>query len=279
MDLKTLVLKYRFILVNLLAALYFWLVQPIVLARLSDWQTRQNVDWWMFILLIGVQGAEFIGMLLKRPLSHYSNQFSGGIPAKPGFWGNLSIFLFVIVPVLHLGFSALVAIMAFDLVKPALGNWVGILQVGLVFGVIFKEAFFLVLAISQSPLPGFHAGSGTSGFNQWLERWLNPEPITQPDWMDVARDLTGDMLLVAYLGLTYTAAWEFLVQESPVHGGSGLLAEYVGVSVLFFMVYGSTRLVYLFQELPQQKIKLNRWLDLASFVVTWLLALIMLPVV
>lgn len=87
-------------------------------------------------------------------------------------------------------------------------------------------------------------------------------------------DLTGDLLLLAFSTLTYTGAWEFITYESPLrHQGIERLWEYLGISLMFMMVYFTTRSVYLMQEFSIQQNRVARIGDWVSFSLVWAAAL------
>ena len=82
-------LRYRFIGLNLLFVAYLWLLQPIVLHRLVASTKSTQPDWLMGGLLLGIQAAEFFGLLLKRPLTTFFARLYPSHGGKVGSWDGL----------------------------------------------------------------------------------------------------------------------------------------------------------------------------------------------
>jgi hypothetical protein len=155
------------------------------------------------------------------------------------------------------------------------------LSVLLVFAIITKEAFFvaLVLGIGLAGSALDH-NTPTRAPAPWVERanrWLAPPEITQITQKDALKDIAGDLMLLAFSALAYTTLWEFTTADALRAQGSERLWEYLGLSILFFMVYFTTRSVYLMQELSIQQSRAAIVLTGVSFLVVWLSALWAIP--
>lgn len=279
--------RWRFIWLNLLFMAYLWLAQPAVMQRMMASSQAEHPDWLMGGLLVGLQGLEVIGLLLKRPVSAFYAWHNPDTGDNGGWQDNLKVALFVFIPILHICFTAILTVVVFEMLKMNARNgataaW-QCLSLLLFFVVLFKEAFFAGLILS--------IGVGASGRGlasvqpqqpRWAERlnrWLAPPVPAQLTLKEMAQDLAGDLLLLAFSMLAYTAGWEFITASSPVRGqGSELLAEYLGVSLFFFMTYFTTRSVYLMQELSIRQSRTARTFSWVSFLAVWISALWFMPV-
>jgi hypothetical protein len=277
--------RSRFIWLNLLFTVYLWLLQPAVLQRLGASTQGNDPDWLMGGLLLGIQVIEMAGLLLKRPVGAFYARRYPDSNAPGGWWENAKVALFVFIPIFHLSLAAFLAMIALGLLKMGGGNeTAAILQclsVLLVFAIITKEAFFVTLLLGIGL-----AGSAldhnipTGAYAPWVERanrWLAPPEITQITQKDALKDMAGDLLLLAFSALAYTALWEFITADALRAQGSGRLWEYLGVSILFFMVYFTTRSVYLMQELSIQQSRAARVFTGVSFLAIWLAVLWAIP--
>jgi hypothetical protein len=111
-----------------------------------------------------------------------------------------------------------------------------------------------------------------------LNRWLAPPEITQITLKEAVKDIAGDLLLLIFSSLAYTATWDLITAGSPLRRqGSARLAEYLGASFFFFMVYFTTRSVYLMQELSIRQSRAARFFSWLSFLAVWLTALWFMP--
>jgi hypothetical protein len=276
--------RSRFIWLNLLFAGYLWLLQPAVLQRLDASTQGNDPDWLMGGLLLGIQVIEMAGLLLKRPVGAFYARRDPDSNA-PGKWDTLKVALFVFIPIFHLSLAAFLAMIALGLLKMGGGSeTAAILQclsVLVVFAIITKEAFFVALALGIG-LAGsaFDHNTPTRAPAPWVERanrWLAPPEITQITQKDALKDMAGDLLLLAFSALAYTTLWEFGTADALRAQGSERLWEYLGLSILFFMVYFTTRSVYLMQELSLQQSRAARVFTGVSFLVVWLSALWAIP--
>ena len=172
------------------------------------------------------------------------------------------------------------ALMAFDLMGFGLADETtatqGFLLVFLVFVFIFKDALFIVLTLSVAPLAGQALSASHSRLDSQLRRWIEPAVITQVSLKDAVKDVFGDLLLLGYAALAYTASWEFIATDASMHRPRHLF-EFIGVSIFFFMVYLSTRLTTLIQEITIEQSRRARILSWISFLVVWLSALLTIP--
>jgi hypothetical protein len=274
--------RSRFAWLNLLFAGYLLFLQPAVLERLSASTQSERPDWLMAGVLLGLQVVEIVGLLLKRRLSAYYAQRYPNPGDKGGWRDNFNVVLYVFTPVFHIGFSAFLTIVAFGLLGIGLNDKTAMslqyLQVLLFFVVLTKEAFFsvLLLSIGSAPVP-----PDKSSQPQWitrLNRWLSPPATTQLSLKDAIMDILGDLLLLVFSTLSYTASWDFVIASSPLQNpGSVLPSEYLGLSILFFMVYFTTRAIYLMQEISIRQSQAARIFSWTSFVAVWLTALWSIP--
>jgi hypothetical protein len=281
MNLTRILLRYRFIVLNLLFMVYLWIIQPVVLARINTSATRYQPDWWMGGLLLGIQLLEIVGFLFKEPVSRYLADHKSDPVVPDGWISNTQTILLIFTPILHLGFSSFLTLIAWSLLFPSNGEGTSMnfLLVVVIFLVITKEAVFIVLLLSTGtggvlPLPLDR--DSVHPILAWLAL-KNIQIITLPDTF---REIAGDFLLLIFSALSYTALWEYLISSSPIHSrGGDLFYAYLGASILFVLVYVSTRSVYLMQEISALRNRIGLSLSAVSFLAVWISALLQVPVV
>lgn len=274
-------LRFRFIWLNLLFVGYLWLLQPAVLQRLVASTQSEYPDWMMGGILLGAQAIEMVGLLLKRPASAFYTRRYPDPGDQGGCRDNAKVVLFVFTPILHLCFAAMLTLVVFDLLKIGPHDEAAVLwqclSLVLFFAILTKEAFFVVLMLSIGMGRSIPRQPPKQTRPHWVDRlelWLGPPEINQITLKDVLKDLVGDLLLLAFAALAYTASWELITAGSPLRRqGTGRLFEYLGVSLFFFMMYFATRSVYLMQELGIQQSRAARIFSWVSFLVVWLSAL------
>jgi len=273
-------IRFRFIWLNLLFAAYLWLLQPIVLQRLATVSRTQQPDWLLGGLLLGVQFGELVALLLKRPAGTFFARQNPAV-SQPNSWrDNAKVAGLVLVPILHIGTAAMLTLITFQAWgwmgsgAPAPGAW---LVQPMFFLILIKEGFFVVLLISTGVTGSQHEQAlnpHPTGLGARLNRWLAPPVGATLSLKEAIMDLTGDLLLLAFSTLTYTGAWEFITYESPLrHQGIERLWEYLGISLMFMMVYFTTRSVYLMQVFSIQQNRVARIGDWVSFSLVWAAAL------
>ncbi len=284
MNLFNILLRFRFIWLNLLFVGYLWLLQPVALQRLSSSAHDSSPDWLMGGILLGIQAIEMIGLLLKRPVSAYYARRYPDSSQPGGCMESVKVSLFVFAPIFHMCAAALLTIVVLDLLKMTERYESAVLwqclPVPLFFVVLTKEAFYTVLLLGMGSTGLAPRQARPQSKPQWVERldrWLASPVVDQITLKDAVKDITGDLLLLIFTTLAYTALWELLTAGALSRQGSERLAEYLGVSILFVVVYFTTRSVYLMQELSIQQSRAARILSWVSFLVTWLVALWSIP--
>lgn len=284
MNFPRILYRFRFLWLNLLFAGYLWVIQPIVFQRMEASAQGSSPDWLMGGILLGIQAFEMIGLLLKRPACAFHAQRYPGSPLPDVRGEGAKVSMFVFAPIFHICVSALLTMVALDLLKmtarheaATLCQWLTVL----VFIVVLaKEAFYAALLIGIG-LPGLSPGKVPAYSKpQWVERlnrWLSPPLIDQITLKDALKDIIGDVLLLIFAALAYTASWELLTAGALHRQGAERLSEYLGVSILFVTVFFATRSVYLMKDLSTSKSRAGKIVSWVSFLVTWLAALWSIP--
>jgi len=283
MKILRLYFRYRFLLLNLLFGGYIIWLQPYVLLRLDKAVNQDSPDFYLGGLLLGIQIVELIGLLMKRPLHAYWAERYPVTDQLNRFWSNINLVVLIFSPIMHLALSAIMAVFAIDISGiSSVNQFSAVLMfcpVIVVFAVIAKESFFVVLILSmgRNALPSFPPPQ--TNIEAHLRRLIDPIPVPEISTWDVIRDLFGDLLLLMFSGLTYTACWEFLIRNSTINTRSGgAFFEYVGLSILFLLVFISTRIIYLMQEASIQQNRKTRLFSSLSFLFIWIIALATIPV-
>ena len=225
-------------------------------------------DWQLGGLLLAIPLLEVLGILFKQPVSvyyatHYPRQRSS----------NYLILVYVLAAILRLALGPFLMIVAFQVGggKPTgqLSGGLQMLMVLMVFVAIIKEAVVIALAFPKASMVFGNKDPQTS--NLALERWLEKVFFGRvPDQIDfriALRDLFGDLLLLTFSALVYTAMWEFIVQVSAA--GFDIL-DYLGLTFFFLLVFLPLRMTGLVGEMTTQTSKWQRMISGVSLAAIWL---------
>jgi hypothetical protein len=263
--------KARPVLLNLLFIAYLWLLQPGLVARLNASQDGRG-DWAMGGLLLVIPLLEIAGILLKRPVRAY---FSRHYPRQDG--SNFLIAAYILTAIFHLSLGAFLLIVAFQvgggMPTGSLPGSLQCLMLVLLFVTIAKEGLVIATSYPVESKP-FGAGAfpeSRSALNDALMRFLTvraPEQITLKIFLV---DLLGDLLLLAFSAVVYTALWEFGTQGSQVSPGQAGFADYLGLTFYFLLVFLPLRMVSLMDEMASRA---QRILSAASLAAVWLAAML-----
>lgn len=238
-------LKNRGVFFYLLFIGYLIAVHPALIERVAD-ASLSNPDpllGWVFLLL---PFLELAGAWLKYPvLRHYARKY----PLSQADW---SIGVIVFLPILHLGMSAFLFIIGAQIagLQPkgdAAWYW-QMLYVAGFFLMIIKEAGFLAIFFSLGGMEW--TGKQQDPPDVLLLRRLRKR-IEEIRLKDLWEDSLGDVCLLLFATLGYTAVWEYVGISSPfdVHVGLGeYLWQLLGVLIYFMMVIPPLRAVYLLQN-------------------------------
>lgn len=274
--------RYRFLLLNLIFGVYLIWLQPVVLERLDVAVNKDIPDFFLGGLLLGIQLIEIIGLMIKRPIHAYWAKMYPSDDLANGFWSNMNVVGLILSPILHMALSALLGIFAFDLLntnsKSQVPFILGICPVILVFIIIAKEAVFTVLVLSMGAQNSLFKEPAQSNAESFLRRLFDPAPLTEITLHDVFKDFLGDLMLLVFSGLTYTTCWEFLIRNNAINPSSSeVFFEYLGLSILFLLVFISNRIIYLVQEISTKQSRSARAISLLSFLLVWIIAMWTIP--
>lgn len=238
-------LKNRGIFFYLLFIGYLITIHPGLIERLSE-ASLSNPDpllGWIFLL---GPFLELAGFWLKYPLLTY---YTRKHPLKPSDW---TIVVMVLLPVLHLAMSAFLFIVGTQIagLQPE-GNaawyWHLLYVVGF-FLVLIKEGGFLLLFFS-------FAGMKWTANQQYPPEILLlkrlRKTIQEIRLEHLLEDTLGDVFLLIFSSLGYTALWEYVGMSSPFHTGVGFwryFYQLIGVLVYFMMVIPPLQAVYLLRD-------------------------------
>jgi len=267
MLIQLLFFRFRPVLLNGLFIAYLIWGQPRLMERLNASQNGRG-DWPLGGLLLAVPLLEVLGILLKQPVSAY---FALHYPRQ----GNSTylILVYVLTAVFRLALGPFFMIVAFQVGggKPIgqLSDGLQMLMALMVLIAIFKETAVIALAF---PKEGMIIGEkATQSSNLPLERWLEKvffgRPPEQIDLKAALRDLLGDLLLLAFLALVYTAMWEFVIQIDATRLD---FMDYLGLTFFFLLVFLPLRMMGLVGEMTTQTGKWQRVISVASLAAVWL---------
>jgi hypothetical protein len=238
-------LKNRGVFFYLLFIGYLIAVHPGLIERLSD-VSLANPDpllGWIFLLL---PFFELAGAWLKYPVLRY---YARKYPLRRSNW---TIIVIIFLPILHLGMSAFLFIIG--------GQIAGLQPEGdaaWYWQLLWVAGFFLVLIKEIGFLAIFFSFTGM----EWTGRQQYPpdvlflrrlrKQIEEIRLQDLWEDSLGDVCLLLFSTLGYTAVWEYVGISLPFNAHAGF-AEYfwqlLGVLLYFMMVIPPLRAVYLLQN-------------------------------
>lgn len=221
---------------NLAFIYYVWLIQPKLMYLLTTSQDGHG-NFWLGWILFFIPMLEFIGIFFKIPVSNY---FRSQNPQNENRVTPM-IFLFIINMVLHLGMGCLYMFVCFQIIQGVAladgSNFYSILAIILLFVVITREAFVIVVIMGATALPGMNEPAKNQ-FDQWLFGILSKKSIVRISWYDFIQDLTGDSFLFLFTAISFTVMWNFIIELNPpdIHS-SDMIMELLGVLLYFLMVY------------------------------------------
>jgi hypothetical protein len=262
-------LQYRAIYIYFLFIAYLIYIHPDIIERLSQTSPKKPdpLLGWIFLL---IPLLEILGIWLKYPvLAYYRNQY----PAKESNWMVIAM---VFLPILHIGMSAFLFIAGTQIagLQPegdAAWYW-QLLYVAGFFLILFKEGGFLALFF-------------TFGGMNWTKNQRYPPKVIflnrlQHDLkeirlVDIILDTLGDIFLLIFSALGYTALWEHVGMSSPFYTQVSwweYLTQFLGVIIYFLMVIPPLQAVYMLQNATLQISKMQRFWFRVQFVLTLVVA-------
>ena len=221
---------------SLLFILYIWLIQPILMRLLAASQDGSGNIWLGWGLLF-IPLLEFAGIFSKLPVSNYFHSQKNEDRTNV----NAVVFLFIIDMVLHLGLGCLYMFVCFQIIQGVpLNNgstFYIVLSIVLMFVVIAKEAFIIVVIMSATPLPGANLPANNK-FDQWLFAKVNQNTIRFLSWDNFILDMAGDGFLFIFSAISFTVMWNFIVSLNPPDMiWPKAISELLGVLSYFMMIY------------------------------------------
>lgn len=266
MNILNALLKYRSIPLYLLFIVYLLVVQPILLGELRQLAENDQPSLLFGILILTIQFLELLAFYLKRPMMmDYigSNLNSKQSPVQA------SILIIVFVPILHIGMAAFLYIAAAQIggFQPADsdGFWPQMAFVLGMFIVLAKEGLMLEQWWLKPVGSEHQAASNSSNQFSLSKRLL---------------DFSGDILLLMFTAVGYTALWSYFAIGSPLESGSvwWMAVQYFGVLLFFIMTIVPLRGVY-YMFLPFLKLnKRQIVLEWAGLLVSFIVAAMSIPV-
>ena len=238
-------LKNRGVFFYLLFIGYLITIHPGLIARLSEASLSDPDPFFGWIFLL-IPFLELAGFWLKYPLlTHFARNY----PLK---YSNWTIVVMVLLPILHLGMSALLFIVGTQIagLQPK-GNapwyWQLLYAVGF-FLIIIKEAGFLLIFFSFGGI-------------KWTAKQQYPpeilllkrlrKTIQEIQLKHLFEDTLGDVFLLIFSSLGYTALWEYIGMSSPFYTSVGFweyFYQLIGVLIYFMMAIPPLQAVYLLQD-------------------------------
>ena len=143
--------------------------------------------------------------------------------------------------VLHLGLGCLYMFVCFQIIQGVPINdgstFYAVFSIFLMFIVIIKEAFIIVVIMSATPLPGTKLPANNK-FDQWLFEKINQNKIIHLRWGDFMQDLAGDSFLFLFDAISFTVMWNYVISLNPPDTyWPKVISEMFGVFLYFMMIY------------------------------------------
>ncbi len=237
-------LKNRGLVFYLLFIGYLITIHPGLIERLSEasLSSPDPLFGWIFLLL---PLFELVGFWLKYPLLAY---YARNYPQK---FSNWTILMIIFLPILHLGMSAFLFIIGTQIAglqpkENAPWYWQLLYVIGF-FLVIIKDAGILLMTFSF-------------GGMKWTARQQYPpdvlflkrlrKGIQEVQLRHLLEDALGDVFLLIFSSLGYTALWEYMGMSSPFYTHVGFweyIFQLLGALIYFMMVIPPLQAVYLLQ--------------------------------
>ncbi|MBN1666533.1 MAG: hypothetical protein JW862_05575 [Anaerolineales bacterium] len=254
-------LQQRAVFLNLLLVLYLWRLHPQVLARISNVVEQDQPDLQLgLVLLAGLPLLETLAFGLKWPLVSNLAQ-----RARRPNWSILGV---VFLPLLHLGMAALLFIAASQIagLQPA-----G--EAGFLPQLAYFAAFFLVLSKEGLLLAGW-----SKLFNE------RPQPDTTDPWRPrlpaLLLDALGDLGLLVFSALAFSALWDFVILGAPVETGRGigyLILQYFGVLIYLVLILPPLQMGSFPQSVYLACPRWQRVVGWTSQALVWLVIVVTVP--
>jgi hypothetical protein len=225
---------------SVLFVLYIWQIQPMLMDLLTASQDGTG-NFWLGWGLLFIPLFEFAGIFSKLPVSNYFRSLNP--PNKNNV--DAFVFIYIISVVLHLAAGSIYMFVCFQIIQGvSLNNgsvFYTVFSIFLLFIVIAREAFIIVILMAASPLPATRMPANNR-FDQWLFNKVNANTIESLRWGDFVQDMAGDSYLFFYVAISFTVMWNFFVYMNPPDMFSPkVFFELLGVSIYFLMIYMQLR--------------------------------------
>jgi hypothetical protein len=225
-------------------------------------------DWQLGGLLLIVPLVEIIGIRLKHPVSAY---FAWRYPRQGTSDYLVAVFILTAVFRLALGFFYLIVAFQVGGGKPVgqlSGGW-QLLMVVMVFVIIIIETLAILLAfpLNHVKVNGQPPPSSNLPLERWLQKVLYGRTPEQIDLKIALLGLLGDLLMLVFSAVVYTAVWDFYTQGNE----TGMEAvDFLGLTIFFLWVFLPLRMTSLVDEMTTQTGKWQREISVVSLAAVWL---------
>jgi len=262
-----LLFRARPVLLNGLFIAYLIWGQPQLMERLNASQDGRG-DWQLGGLLLIVPLVEIIGIRLKRPVSAY---FAWRYPRQGTSVYLVVVYILTAVFRLALGFFYLTVAFQVGGGKPVgqLSDGWQLLMVVMVFVIIIIETLVIVMAfpLNHVNINGQPPLSSNLPLERWLQKVFYGRPPEQIDLKIALLGLLGDLLMLVFSAVVYTAGWDFYTQGNE----TGMEAvDFLGLTIFFLWVFLPLRMTSLVDEMTTQTGKWQREISVVSLAAVWL---------
>ncbi len=258
---------------------YLWLLQPLILKRMTAASQQNQIDWLIGLLVLCVPLFEISGFVLKRPVSAYLALHYPRTDASP--WG-LVAYLFTVM--FHVGSAVLLVIIGFQFLQIGFNEHTPDGMQFLLFLVLMlnlaKEAFLIVAGVPNSTnfTQQLYRNKILTAQDRIILRWMDKSPLKQITERDALQNLVGEVCLLISSAVLFTALWDFMLRQSPIYGKwPTVIFEYLGLTIFFGWIFLSARTVSIMEGLVIQSTANQRRWTILSGAAIWLITMLTLP--
>jgi hypothetical protein len=236
-------------------------------------------DWHIGFLVLSVPLFEIAGIVLKRPVSAYWALHYPRMEVSP--WALLT---YLFTAMFHMGSAALLVIIGFQFLqigfKENTPDGLQCLMFLVFMLTLVKEAFFIVAVVPSSTnfFQQLYQNKIMTDQDKVLLRWLDCSPPKQITLGYALRNLLGELCLLVSSVILFTALWEFIISQSPLHRSWPIVIyEYLGATFFFGWIFLTARAISTMEGLVIQSAPNQRWWSVLSGTVIWLVTMLTLP--
>ncbi len=217
---RTFLLKYPGLLINVLFLAYFAILGPLVFARLMNVIERGARDPLLAVAFLAAPFLELAGLYLVAPA--LIDRLAQA-PRRPNT-------LPVVVWQAHMIQSVVLLLNGFACLQFDTTNGPPLVGIVLLAAMVIKEIFYLLYWIEQS--------------DEKHRKIRRRPPVT------TSTQLTASLLVIPYTVLGFTGMWDLLIARHPIHWSSpgDAVVELALAIFIFLVLFAASRSIFFIEE-------------------------------